>query len=267
MSTRVRTDPRISRRRKAVQRSKRRRLALALAVVAGLAALAWMAFWSPVLRVRSVELVGAEHTTSEEVIEVTGLGEDDNLLLLSTAEVADQAETLPWVRAAEVDRMLPDTVRVRVVERDPAVVLSIGAARWTLDARGHVLAPGTVAKNLPVLAGVEVAGIEPGIKLQTEEAMDALRAWRSLPRSLRAKVTGVFAPTLERISFTLANGVIVRYGAAERMEAKNEVLGSVLARLQSQGRAVAYIDVRVPTSPAVLPAVPGTIPTTVPAAE
>lgn len=251
--SRVQTDPRISRRRKAVARSKRRRLAVWSAGVAGLGALGWTAFFSPLLAVDRVAVVGGRHTTSAQVAEAAGLDRGDNLLLLSTTEVARAAQTLPWVKLAQVDRMLPGTVRVRIVERRPAVVLSLGVARWTLDARGHVLASGEVA-DVPVLGGVETGGIRPGIVVDTPEVAHALRAFRRLPSRLHARVVAIVAPTLERISFSLSDGTLIRYGAAERMEAKNEVLSALLERLAQEGRTAAYIDVRVPTSPAVAPA-------------
>lgn len=248
---RVDTDPRISRRRKAVARSKRKRLLLGAGVLAALAALLWAMFWSPLLDVREIKVVGAEFTTEDEVAEAAGLKSDQNLLLLPTSDVVAKVEALPWVKSAEVDRMLPGTVRVRITERTPTMVLALGAARWTIDARGNVLSSGDAVQGLPVLAGVEVGDISPGLQLLTEEALAALKAFRSMPASLTDDIVGVFAPTIERISFSMANGTTVRYGAAEMLDAKNTVLKVLLARIQAEGRGATYIDVRVPTSPAV----------------
>lgn len=254
---RIPTDPRISRRRKAVARSKRRRMWIGMTASLAIAALIWGMFWSPLLVVRDVRVVGNEHTHVDDVASVAGLdAAGRNLLLLATGEVEDKIETLPWVAKAEIDRMLPGTVRVKITERVPALILSLGAARWTLDAQGYVLASGAQGKNLPVLAGVEVGSVEPGVRLQTSEALAALEVMRALPRSVRDQVAGIFAPTIERITLSLSSGTAVRYGAAEGMGAKNEVLKALLARLRSEGRRAAYIDVRVPTSPAVSDAPP-----------
>lgn len=245
------TDPRISRRRRAVARTKRRRIGTIVGTIAVIGALGWVALASPLLSVDEVKVVGAEYTTSEDVVLAAGLGSDDNLLLLSTAEVEAQTETLPWVKAAEVDRMLPGTVRVRITERTPAMVVSLGAARWTIDARGFVLESGAVRDTLPVLGGAETGDITVGAQLTTPEIQDALTAFRSMSKKLRTKIVAVVAPSFERISFSLADGTLIRFGAAERLDAKNQVLDALLARLAQQERSAAYIDVRVPTSPAV----------------
>jgi cell division protein FtsQ len=234
-----------------VARSRRRRYFIGIALILGVVTLVYVMFWSPLLAVDEVKVVGARHTTSEEIATIAELDSGDNLLRLSTSAIAEKAEQLPWVKSAEVDRMLPGTVRVRVVERRPALVLSLASGRWTIDRSGVVLDEGEAAKGLPVLAGVEIGGVVPGDRLQTEESIDALKAYRSLPQRMRKNVAGVFAPTRERISFSLVGGTVVRFGAAERLEAKNEVLKALLARLREEGSSPAYIDVRVPTNPAV----------------
>lgn len=249
---RVQTDPRISRRRQAVARGKKRRLLMGAASLALVIVAIWGMFWSPLLRVRELKLQGAERTTLGEVEEVTRLlAGDTNLLLLSTGGVEADIETLPWVESAEVDRTLPATVKVRIVERKPELVLSLGAAKWTIDADGNVLATGEAEPGLPVLAGLQVDQLEPGIQLRTEEAVSALRSYRRLPKVVRRQVAAVFAPTIERISFSLEGGTVIRFGSAEQLQAKNEVLQALFDDLGPDGGGAAYIDVRVPTSPAV----------------
>ena len=61
------------------------------------------------------------------------------------------------------------------------------------------------------------------------------RAFRSLAPKLRARIVAVIAPSFERISFSLEDGTLIRFGAAERLDAKNEVLDALLARLEATG--------------------------------
>ena len=254
MSTaaRVRTDPRISRRRRAIQRSRRRRLLAGAAGVSALAALVWVAFWSPLLSVDEIAVVGGEHVKAADVAAVTGLDPSDNLLLVSTGRVASQIEELPWVASAKVDRKLPGTVRVKVVERVARVVLTVGEGRWLLDARGHVLAPAAAEEpDLPVLAAASASDLEPGVRVAETEIRAALTALRALAPGIRREVAAVLAPTAERITLSMEDGTQVRFGAAESLAAKNEVLQALLAEVSSEDRSGGYIDIRVPTSPAV----------------
>lgn len=267
MSTaaRVRTDPRISRRRQAIARSRRRRFVGAAAVVAAVVAVVWIAFWSPLLNVREIDVVGARHVDSDDVASVAGLGSDDNLLLVSPSHVAAKVEQLPWVREAKVDRKLPGTVRVRVEERRPAVVLSVDDERWTLDRMGNVLTAGAAGEGLPALAGVAPGDVAPGMRMTEPEVAGALAAWRSLSPKIRREVAAVLAPTPERITLSFADGTQVRFGSAHSMRAKNEVLEALLGQLRADGGAAAYIDIRVPTNPAISPLTPASTATPAPA--
>jgi cell division protein FtsQ len=261
---RVRTDPRISRRRRAVERGKRRRIIISLAALGLLILLVVVAFWSPLLEVRRVQVVGAKHTDAEQVREATGLDDSPNLLLVSTGEIASSVETLPWVRSAEVHRRLPGTVRVKLVERTAALVVTVAAGTWTIDGSGHVLEEGAVTKGLPTLTGSVIAPPEPGERLDAPEIRAGLAVWRSLPKKIKAEVASVVAASRERIALILRDGTMVRYGGAEGLASKNEVLTVLLRRLDAEGRSATYIDISVPTSPAIGPAPTATAPTATP---
>jgi cell division protein FtsQ len=217
---------------------------------AGIGGVIWLAFGSSMLQVREIQVTGATHVDAADIEGVANV-RGENLLTLSTSEVVRRVQTLPWVKTARVERRLPGTLRVRIEERRPAMILSLGAARWTLDARGRVLSSGVEGKDLPVLAGIATGDVVAGGSIDTPEASDALAAWRGLPTSLKRQVVGIFAPTVERLTISLEDGTLVRYGAAEALDAKNEVLRSLLAQLDAEGREASYIDVRVPTNPAV----------------
>ena len=253
-TARVRTDPRISRRRKAIARSKRKRIAASMLGIALLGVAIWGAFWSPLLTVKSVQVVGAKHTGRADVRDVVALGADDNLLLVSTGRVADAAETLPWIKAAEVHRRLPGTVRIRVIEYKPALVVTVVAGTWTISSTGRVLEEGAVSPDLPTLTGAVLPELEPGQRLVTEDVATGLEVWRSLPGKVRTRVASVVAPSRERVALALDDGTLVRFGGSERLAAKNKVLVALLSRLAADGRTATYIDVSVPSTPAVGPA-------------
>lgn len=251
---RVRTDPRISRRRKAVARTRRRRIAGSFLGLTLLGVGIWAAFWSPLLAVGRIQVAGARHTTAADVRAAADLGADDNLLLVSTGSVAAAVEELPWVADAEVHRKLPGTVRIKVEERKAALVVTIASGTWTIDEAGRVLEEGAVTDGMPTLTGAVLGALEPGEQIHADEVRAGLEVWASLTKKVRADVASVVAPARERIALALQDGTIVRYGGAEHLKAKNEVLGALLERLESEGRAATYIDISVPGSPAVGPA-------------
>src|SRR5688572_24519983 len=101
--SRVQTDPRLRSRRLEVARKRRNRMLGGLALLVVVAAVVWVAFFSPLLDVTRVRLVGSKHTSAAEVLEATGV-RGDNLLLVSTGGLARAVRDLPWVSEAKVDR-------------------------------------------------------------------------------------------------------------------------------------------------------------------
>jgi hypothetical protein len=98
----------------------------------------------------------AAYTTRDSVLEALGLGDGPlNLFLLRTDRYAARLTQLPAVTRAEVTVDLPDTLRVRVVERTPVVVWNVAGHRYLVDATGLLFAPAAAdgpGDGLPVIA-------------------------------------------------------------------------------------------------------------------
>lgn len=253
----TRVHPRLKRRRLAIQRSKRRRLAITAAATTATLLSVWLALWSPLFDVRRITVAGARRVSPSEIERATHI-DGDNLLLLRTADVAAEIERLPWVLTADVDRILPSTVRVRIEERAATAVVESGRGVWTLDTEGRVLAAGRAGRSLPVIGAPALDDLRAGGEVHSDAIRSVLAALGSMPKALRAKVSTAAADTPTRITMTLKDGVEVRYGAALRLEEKNDVLVGLLSRLKKTERVVGYIDVRVPSAPALGAAVADT---------
>ncbi len=106
-----------------------------------------------------------------------GVRAGDNLLRLDLLRIKRDIELAPRVKAASVERFLPDTLQVRVAERVPmaqiwawqrdgAGVTDYDCVRLQLDETGHVMSPidgrSVVAPekqaewSLPVVSGIEL---------------------------------------------------------------------------------------------------------------
>jgi cell division septal protein FtsQ len=87
-----------------------------------------------------IEVVGAKRSEPGDIEAAVRLVAGSRLLGTDLDEIRDVVEAQRYVASASVVRVLPDTLRVEVVERQPAVVarLSTGRLSW-VDPNGHVL--------------------------------------------------------------------------------------------------------------------------------
>ncbi len=109
------------------------------------------------LKLSRVIVQGNHYLTEEQVIRVAGLPLGVNMFKLKLDEAAQKVRGLDWVERVFMERRLPQTVLISVVERKPAVLLDSGAL-YGMDRNGRVLSPSDVLlqEDLPLISGVSV---------------------------------------------------------------------------------------------------------------
>ena len=81
----------------------------------------------------SIQTIGNSHLTRPQLLSVFGEDVDRNILTVSLAERRSELEQLPWVEHATVMRLLPNKIRVAVVERTPVAFVRQGSHIGLVD--------------------------------------------------------------------------------------------------------------------------------------
>lgn len=229
------------------------RVATAMVEGAG-ALLAWSADIG--LTVQDVTLEGRTHTLRRQVAAAVGLSRGDPLFGFDPDAIRSRLVALPWVRAASVQRQLPGTVRIRIVERVPLALWQRDGKLMLVDDRGVVItrqrlrrfrdlliivgddAPRHAADLIAMLSGEPALArrvgaavrvgqrrwnleLKGGIKVRLPET-GAAAAWRKLARLNRThrlldrKVKAVDLRQPDRIYLTTPSGIRPLTVTAER---------------------------------------------------
>lgn len=146
-------------------RASKRRWMKPAAVAAAFLIVLLIPLWAPVLlrrlsffRVRRVEVTGVRYVEPREILE--------RLQIDTLASVWDDADPLaarvsthPLVRDVEIDRKLPGTLIVRLIEHAPVALVATPNGFRAYDDRGVALSidPTTTDVNAPVMARVDTA--------------------------------------------------------------------------------------------------------------
>ncbi|MGI9501344.1 MAG: cell division protein FtsQ/DivIB [Geminicoccaceae bacterium] len=91
------------------------------------------------LQVRAVYADGREHTDRQALKDQLGISIGDPILGFDTAAAQARLEALPWVDRASVSRFLPDTIKVRLVERKPLAIWQHDGTFSLIDREGGVI--------------------------------------------------------------------------------------------------------------------------------
>lgn len=107
-------------------------------------------------RVRQIEFVGLRYQSADSLLGAMALSPTQSVFD-DLEEIAERAERHPGVVSARVERRLPATLRIRIVERAPVALAPGGDGLIALDESGHPLPydPATGALDAPILGRVD----------------------------------------------------------------------------------------------------------------
>jgi cell division septal protein FtsQ len=199
-------------------------------------------------RVEEVVVVGAKHVSRDAARSQSGL-DGVPTFLASAADARAQLRTLPAVRDARVEILLPSTARITLVERE-AVGRWIGSdsVEWFIDANG-VLFPSIDRTGAPDLRVFdERAPGSAGERIDPPALVEAaLRLAALAPGELRGDATDLrIVMTAGASGLVLRTGAKweVRFGSADRFDEKLSLAKRFLR--DNPARRLDYVDVRSP---------------------
>ena len=209
-------------------------------------ALAYGAFSLPVLSLQTFDIGGGEHLGPAEIEAALGVEVGARLLSLDTSALERRLEELPWVRRADVMVRWPNTLRVRVLERDAiGVVTSTGSQPMAVASGGMVAGAAGAGEKTLVVAAVP-GSVRRGVRLTTPVA-DAVRTVGALPASLAAEMAGATIDGSGSIELKMRRGIVVVVGPPEQVRANFDALDAMIGS-GIDLRGIRRIDVSVPSA-------------------
>ena len=201
----------------------------------------------------------------EQLRRWAGVRLENNLLALDLATVKRDLELIPALESADVERILPHTLKIRVVEREPIAQFqwpppgSNGVpadAVYLLDAKGWVMAPlepqqrsvpAPTNGHLPLLTGIPLADLHPGRQAESLQVQTALRLIDELEKSPMAGLVD-----FKQIDVSARGVLLVSTGqGGEVIFGLNDLAGQlrrwriVYDYAQGAGKQLASIDLSV----------------------
>jgi cell division protein FtsQ len=111
------------------------------------------------LVVGDIEVEGRETTDAATIMAALSAHRGTPILGVSPSRAKEQLESLPWVRSAVIERRLPGTIFVRLVERHPLAVWQHAGKQELIDREGAVIPVKDLSRfaRLPSVVGDDAA--------------------------------------------------------------------------------------------------------------
>jgi len=188
------------------------------------------------MRVQEIFVEGRVETAAAAVLSALAVKDGTPMLAVDVAAAKARIEALPWIKTAAVERRLPETIFVRLVERQPLAVWQYQGRHRLIDRDGAEIAGADVARfgHLPLVVGAEA-----------DKQAAALIGLLSVEPDLQKRVNAAVRVGARRWTLRLDNGIDIllpeqNAGAAWTRLAELEREHKVL------DRNVINIDLRLP---------------------
>jgi len=226
-----------------------------------------MVYENPAFAMQQLDLQTDGILAADQLRSWAGIKGDENLLALDLARVKKNLERIPYIHAVSVERVLPHTLRIRVIEREP--VLQIYAPRtrgggsltppivYHLDAdacimpplepRQRSIPPNPAAEQLPLLAGVKIPDLQPGNFLDVPQIKSALQLVLAFDRSQMAQFVDlkrIDASSSEVLVITTGQGAEITFGLAD-MDQQMRRWCQIYDMAQRTGKGINSLDLAV----------------------
>jgi len=221
---------------------------IGLALLATVAMLGWLFFYSPIFSARTVLVVGSHQVTEDQVLAAAEVPKGMALARLPLSDIAARVEQLDAVATAHVEREWPDTVRIVVTERRPVAAVATTGGFGIVGSDGEMYrVVATRPTDLPMLDR-----LSPDLGTATSDTSDdvdvaTFTVARELPPRFAQKVDTINATSVRAVRVVLRNGSSVQWGSANNTNEKAQLM---LRLLQKQAPRATTYNVSVPEAPA-----------------
>ena len=192
-------------------------------------------------RVSTIEVVGINRYTEQEVIEASGLEEGDNLFFINRfAATSKVFAKLPYIEVATINRKLPSKLIIEVTESKAVAYLTDSSGGiWVVD-RNCKLLEQTDTTGVSGLIRVDgVSLIEPasGEQINAEDGLPKVAylkqiLWQIQGRRMQSEVTRIDMSNIGSPTFDYAGRFTIRLGPDEIVEDKFDRMVNVVNRLE-----------------------------------
>jgi cell division protein FtsQ len=178
---------------------------------------------------------GQQHTTDAEITAALQAGPDTMMLGFDTDAAKARLEAVPWIKHAQVMRLLPSTLQVQIEERVPYAIWQTHGQTYVVDAEGVTLAPALreAYPDLPLIVGDGAPKAAPAL-------YEALKPYGDL----KQKVIAAIRVGDRRWTLKLASGLEIMLPD----DNVDEALASLTKLDEERGllkRDIALVDLRL----------------------
>ncbi|MGV8996705.1 MAG: cell division protein FtsQ/DivIB [Parvibaculaceae bacterium] len=184
-----------------------------------------------------VTVSGRSHADSKALLAALGIKRGDPIFGFDTEVARQNIEHVDWVKSATVTRLLPDAIRIDIVERKPFAIWQRGGELSVVDGDGHIITDNNVQPyaSLPFIVGFGGA----------REAEDILQLMHETQPEFLSRVRAFVRVGDRRWNLRLENGVDIKLPEVGVEKTLADIV-AMDAQYKILSRDIESVDLRLP---------------------
>jgi cell division protein FtsQ len=202
----------------------------------------WILGWSPLLKVKQIDVIGLSVDSplkTQEVISLSGIWIGEPMARVSGASIRRALAQVPRIGSVALVRKWPHRVVLLIKERVPVAGVVKGNQFSLIDGESKVY--GTVSV-LPL--GLLTIAITGDFRTGLKTAMSVIN---NLPEGIKRQVIRLDSSGADGLQLTLRRGARVILGSSEDLAVKSRVLSTLLSG--AGAGKIKVFDVSAPYAP------------------
>ena len=133
------------------------------------------------MTVQRIDTSGSERASAKAIRTATGVEIGTPIFAIDLDAARDRVEAIGWIESATVERRLPSTLHVRIVERKPVAIWQRNQRLVMVDRTGAEIAAEPIGRftHLPIVVGDDALPHMPAL-------LDAMATYPALSKRVRA---------------------------------------------------------------------------------
>lgn len=112
---------------------------------------------TPLLTLHEITIEGCQKTSEKDILSMTQLDRQRNILSIDLAKLRRKVQANPWIERAEIRRIFPDRISIKIAERKPVAIILLDHLYY-IDGQGVIFARVPKGHKIghPVLTGLSL---------------------------------------------------------------------------------------------------------------
>lgn len=201
---------------------------------------------NPQFVIQDIVVENTKLITKDMVDKILNLDANKGLFGVSTNEIVKLLKNDPDIDSVSVEKILPGTLKIDIVERAPYAKLSLSGKYYFIDNKGVVLLRDRTGENVPVISGLVQIEPVPGETCDNkvlENILNVIYTAGEIKLGDYVEITGIDVSNEENILIHTREKILVKLklnGAQEKLDK----LMIILSDVQKRNRLIKLVDLR-----------------------